>query len=192
MGLRSLALPFLLPVVALTQGMEFEISGSAAIEFPAPSTIADVTAGGDLPLEITAGFVSVCCARASDFVGYELLPGTSYLFSAEGGAVSLSIAYGGAGINPIGMAIEATPRTLLADGSTVTFDGKMKLEQILIGDAQYAGTGRLTISTDGENGFERDFQPASDAIGVNVARGHKYTFTATSLQPIVLVFREPD
>jgi hypothetical protein len=182
---------FCLPGLAPCQGMEFEISGSATMEFPSPSVIVAVTEGADNPLEITAGFVSLWCERAADFTGQQLDAGTSYTFTAEGGAVTLSIASGGAGDDQTGMAIEAAPRTVLADGSTVTFDGKMKLEQILIGDTPYAGSGRLTISIDGENGFERDFQPASDAIGLNLAHGHKYSFTTTSLQPVVLVFREP-
>jgi hypothetical protein len=191
MRLRSLALLLLSSAVAFAQGMEFEISGSATMEFPSPSVIVAVTEGADNPLEITAGFVSLWCERAADFTGQQLDAGTSYTFTADGGAVTLSIECGGAGNDRIGMTIEAAPRTVLADGSTVTFDGKMKLEQILIGDTPYAGSGRLTISTDGENGFERDFQPASDAIGLNLAHGHKYAFTTTSLQPVVLVFREP-
>lgn len=182
---------FCLPGLASCQGMEFEISGSATMEFPSPSVIVAVTEGADNPLEITAGFISLWCERAADFTGQQLDAGTSYTFTAEGGAVTLSIEYGAAGNDQIGMAIEKAPLTVPADGSTVTFDGKMKLEQILIGDIPYAGTGRLTISIDGESGFERDFQPASDAIGVNVACCHKYAFTTTSLQPVVLVFREP-
>lgn len=176
-----------LPGLAPCQGIEFQISGSATMEFPSRAVIVAVTEGADNPLEITAGFVSLWCERAADFTGQQLDPGTSYTFTAEGGPVTLSISFDGGGTGaPAGGAGE---QQVPADGSLVRFDGKMTLYEVLAGGEPCTGTGRLTVSVDGEGGYEIDYMPASDAIGLDVSPGHEYSFTTSSLQPVVLVFR---
>jgi hypothetical protein len=188
---KALAAAALLAPLASAQSMEFEISGSVVLEFPMTATITDVTAGEELPLEILAGFESFRCERAEDFEGFVLQQGVSYTLDAPGGAVSLSIEFGpGAEAEPMPDDGDGTLR-ITADGSGVTFSGKRKLTQMFVGGAPYAGEASLTISVDGKQGYERDFQPATDAIGFNVCPGHEYSFTTTTVDPVILVFEIP-
>jgi hypothetical protein len=188
MRIGSVAFLFLAAAPAGAREMNLAIDGSVTMEFPSDAVITAVAKGGDNPLEITAGFISYWCEQASDFTGQQLDAGTTYTFLADGGPVALLISVEGSD----DASVAGQEVQVMADGSPVVFERAMILDRIMLDYKPFSGEARLTVCVDGEDGYEVDFMPASDAAGFEADPLHEYAFTTSSLDPMIVVFRPED